>query len=177
MRMECYDYYESPLGQILLTATPKALTGLHFVGEKYYPTIPTEWRQRPRARMIARTRKQLREYFKGKRTVFDVPIAPAGTPFQRDVWQELLRIPYGKTTHYGAVAQRIGKPSAVRAVGAANGRNPISIIIPCHRVIGADNDLTGYAGGLQRKEALLRLEARVALVKMEAEGEFRLTPG
>lgn len=175
--MEYYDYYESPLGQILFTATPKALTGVHFVGEKYYPSIEPQWQQRPRARMIAVARKQLTEYFAGKRTAFDVPLDPAGTPFQRDVWQALLRIPFGTTTHYGAVAQRIGKPSAVRAVGAANGRNPISIIIPCHRVIGADNDLTGYAGGLQRKEALLRLEARVALVKMEAEGEFRLTPG
>lgn len=171
--MEYYDYYDSPLGQILLTATPQALTGVHFAGEKFYPAIAEDWQQKPRARMISRARRQLREYFKGKRRVFDVPLDPRGTAFQRDVWQELLRIPYGATTHYGAIAQRIGKASASRAVGAANGQNRISIIIPCHRVIGADKDLTGYAGGLARKDALLRLEARVVM----ASGEFRLTPG
>jgi len=171
--VEYFDYYDSPLGRILLTATRKALTGVHFVGEKYYPEIGSEWVQRPRARMIARARKQLREYFKGKRQVFDLPLDPQGTAFQRDVWQELLRIPFGATTHYGAIAQRLGKPGAMRAVGAANGQNRISIIIPCHRVIGADKDLTGYAGGLERKAALLRLEARVVM----AAGEFQLTPG
>jgi methylated-DNA-[protein]-cysteine S-methyltransferase len=168
-----YDYYDSPLGRMLLTATPKALTGVHFIGEKYYPAIDPAWLQKPRARMIARARKQLREYFLGMRVTFDVPLDPQGTPFQRDVWQELLRIPHGETTHYGEIARRLGNANAMRAVGAANGRNPISIIIPCHRVIGADKGLTGYAGGLARKEALLRLEARVTL----ARGGFRLTPG
>jgi len=168
--MEYYDYYNSPLGQILLVANDEAVTGLHFVGEKYYPAIDNAWRHQPNAKLIVRVRKQLDEYFAGKRQDFDLAVDPAGTPFQRGVWRALQKIPYGATMNYGALAQRIGKPSASRAVGAANGRNPISIVIPCHRVIGANGDLTGYAGGMERKAALLRLEAGGA-------GEFRLTPG
>lgn len=167
--MEYYDYYDSPLGQILLVATDEALTGLHFAGEKYYPAIDAAWQRQPRAPLILRARKQLDEYFAGKRKDFDLAVEPAGTAFQRKVWRALQNIPYGVTANYGAVATRIGKPSASRAVGAANGRNPISIVIPCHRVIGADGDLTGYAGGMDRKAALLRLEANGA-------GGFRLTP-
>jgi methylated-DNA-[protein]-cysteine S-methyltransferase len=168
--MEYYDYYDSPLGQILLTANDAALTGLHFVGEKYYPEVAAEWQRQPDAKLIVRARRQLAEYFAGRRKDFDLTVEPAGTPFQRGVWRALQKIPYGATTNYGALAQRIGKPTASRAVGAANGRNPISIVIPCHRVIGANGDLTGYAGGIERKQALLRLEAGSA-------GEFRLTPG
>jgi methylated-DNA-[protein]-cysteine S-methyltransferase len=168
--MEYYDYYDSPLGQILLVATGEALTGLHFAGEKYYPAMAAEWRRQPAAKIILHAREQLDEYFAGKRKTFDLMVDPAGTTFQRGVWRALQKIPYGATTNYGAVAQRIGKPSASRAVGAANGRNPISIVIPCHRVIGANGDLTGYAGGMERKDALLRLEAG-------SSEEFRLTPG
>ena len=156
--MQYFDFHDSPLGQILLVANDVALTGLHFVGEKYYPVIAADWQQRSDAKMIAQTRAQLDEYFAGKRKHFDLVLDPAGTPFQRDVWQALRMIPYGVTTNYGALAQRLGKPRASRAVGAANGRNPISIVIPCHRVIGANGDLTGYAGGMARKESLLRLE-------------------
>ncbi len=156
--MQYFDFHDSPLGQILLVANDVALTGLHFVGEKYYPVIAADWQQRSDAKMIAQTRAQLDEYFAGKRKHFDLALDPAGTPFQRDVWQALRMIPYGVTTNYGALAQRLGKPRASRAVGAANGRNPISIVIPCHRVIGANGDLTGYAGGMARKESLLRLE-------------------
>ena len=165
--MEYYDYYESPLGKILLVANERALTGLHFHGEKYYPAIDPVWQFKPDAKFIVRARGQLDEYFAGQRTEFDLPVEPAGTAFQRGVWRALQKIPYGATTHYGALAQRIGQPTASRAVGAANGRNPISIVIPCHRVIGANGDLTGYAGGLDRKQALLRLEAAHA-------GEFHL---
>jgi len=167
--MEYYNYYDSPLGQILLVATDEALTGLHFVGEKYYPAIAAEWRRQPDAKIILSARAQLDEYFAGKRKTFDLTVDPAGTAFQRGVWRALQKIPYGVTMNYGAVARCIGKPSASRAVGAANGRNPISIVIPCHRVIGANGDLTGYAGGMERKDALLRLEA-------DGAGEFRLTP-
>ena len=156
--MQYFDFHDSPLGQILLVANDVALTGLHFVGEKYYPVIAADWQQRSDATMIAQTRAQLDEYFAGKRKHFDLALDPAGTPFQRDVWQALRMIPYGVTTNYGALAHRLGKPRASRAVGAANGRNPISIVIPCHRVIGANGDLTGYAGGMARKESLLRLE-------------------
>jgi methylated-DNA-[protein]-cysteine S-methyltransferase len=168
--MEYYDYYDSPLGQILLVATDTALTGLHFAGEKYYPALAAGWRHDTQAKLIVQARQQLDEYFAGTRQDFDLTVDPAGTAFQRGVWHALQKIPYGTTTHYGALAQRIGKPSASRAVGAANGRNPISIVIPCHRVIGAGGDLTGYAGGLERKAALLRLEAN-------RPPDFRLTPG
>ena len=167
--MEYYDYYDSPLGQILLVASDAALTGLHFADEKYYPAIASEWLRQPDAKIILRARKQLDDYFAGTRKQFDLPVDPAGTAFQRGVWRALQKIPYGVTANYGAVAKRIGKPSASRAVGAANGRNPISIVIPCHRVIGANGDLTGYAGGMDRKEALLRLEAG-------GVGDFQLTP-
>ena len=168
--MDYYDYYDSPLGQILVTASDEALTGLHFVGEKYFPAIEEQWQRQPNAQLIVRARQQLDEYFAGQRKHFELAVDPAGTAFQRGVWRALQRIPYGVTTHYGDIAARIGKPTASRAVGAANGRNPISIVIPCHRVIGANGGLTGYAGGMARKEALLRLEAG-------GTHEFRLTPG
>lgn len=161
-------YYESPLGQILLTASESALTGLHFVGEKYYPNVLPAWRYDADFSVIRSTMTQLDEYFAGKRQAFDVALAPEGTQFQRLVWDRLTTIRFGETATYGELARRIGNANAVRAVGAANGRNPISIIIPCHRVIGANGDLTGYAGGLERKLALLRLES--------TGSEFRLAP-
>jgi methylated-DNA-[protein]-cysteine S-methyltransferase len=157
--MQYFEYYNSPLGKMLLVASDSALTGLHFVDEKYYPGVAADWQQTPSAKMIVQARKQLDEYFAGKLTEFDLPVEPEGTLFQCGVWLELQKIPYGTTINYGTLARRIGKPSASRAVGAANGRNPISIVIPCHRVIGANGDLTGYAGGMARKDALLRLEA------------------
>ncbi len=154
-----YAYYQSPLGQMLLTASASALTGLHFVGEKYYPGISNMWRRDANVTVIRSALAQLDEYFAGKRKSFDVALAPEGTEFQRQVWKSLTALRYGETATYGQLAQRVGHPNAVRAVGAANGRNPISIVIPCHRVIGADSSLTGYAGGLARKQALLRLES------------------
>lgn len=114
----------------------------------------------PVARQLAALRGALDAYFSGREIAFDVPLAPAGTPFQRDVWTALREIPFGATASYAEIARRIGRPRAVRAVGAANARNPIAILVPCHRVIGADGSLTGYAGGLERKRALLALEAR-----------------
>jgi methylated-DNA-[protein]-cysteine S-methyltransferase len=104
--------------------------------------------------------RQLREYFAGQRTRFDLPLHPAGTAFQRDVWSELQRIPYGETISYGELARRVGHPAAARAVGAANGANPIPIVIPCHRVIGANGKLTGFGGGIPVKQKLLALESR-----------------
>ena len=162
-----YRYYDSPLGQILLTASEIKLTGLHFVGEKYYPGISAEWRLEKEHTLLNSTMVQLAEYFSGTRKQFDVPLAPQGTDFQRQVWKSLTALPYGTTATYGQLAVNVGSPKAVRAVGAANGRNPISIIVPCHRVIGADGSLTGYAGGLARKQSLLQLES--------AKIEFRLT--
>jgi methylated-DNA-[protein]-cysteine S-methyltransferase len=161
-------YYESPLGQMLLTASESALTGLHFVGEKCYPKVLPAWRYDADFSVIKATAMQLAEYFTGTRQAFDIALAPEGTEFQRLVWDRLTTIRFGETATYGELAQRIGNANAVRAVGAANGRNPISIVIPCHRVIGADGSLTGYAGGLERKLALLRLES--------ARMEFCLAP-
>jgi methylated-DNA-[protein]-cysteine S-methyltransferase len=154
-----YAYYESPLGQILLTATSGALTGLHFVGEKYYPGIAPGWGYDDTTAVIKSAITQLDDYFAGNRKSFELPLAPEGTTFQRQVWNALIKLHFGETATYAQLAQRIGNPKAVRAVGAANGRNPISIIVPCHRVIGADGSLTGYAGGLERKKALLQLES------------------
>ena len=111
---------------------------------------------------LRRAKRQLREYFDGGRRAFDLPLAPAGTDFQHRVRQELGRIPYGETLSYGELARRVGRPGAARAVGAANGRNPLAVVVPCHRVIGADGALTGYGGGLPVKQALLALERRVA---------------
>lgn len=161
-----YTYYESPLGQILLTATDTALSGLHFVGEKYYPGVLPDWKRDHATSVLRATMAQLDEYFAGNRKSFAVALAPSGTEFQRKVWHALTQLRFGETLSYAQLAQRIGNPSAVRAVGAANGRNPISIVVPCHRVIGANGALTGYAGGLARKEALLRLESEAV--------EFRL---
>ncbi|HZP93058.1 MAG TPA: methylated-DNA--[protein]-cysteine S-methyltransferase [Burkholderiales bacterium] len=160
--MTVYTWYESPLGRMLLTAKDDALTGVHFADEKYYPGVDPGWRHDLDALVLRRAAKQLDEYFAGRRRRFDLPLAPQGTPFQRKVWQALTGIGYGTTISYGELACRVGDPGASRAVGAANGRNPISIMVPCHRVIGANGDLTGYAGGLQRKKALLALESAEA---------------
>jgi methylated-DNA-[protein]-cysteine S-methyltransferase len=162
--MTRYTWIESPLGRILLTSDGEKLTGLHFEREKYFPRIGEDWQESPRAPVLASAARQIHEYFAGERDRFDLPIAPAGTPFQQRVWQELLHIRCGQTTTYGDIARRIGAPQGVRAVGAAIGRNPISIIVPCHRVVGSTGALTGYAGGLERKRALLERERARDLV-------------
>lgn len=153
----CYDIMPSPLGPLTLVADDEGLCEICFEAEQR-PNTGDHWQRSPTRLAVAR--KQLDEYFAGKRTAFDLPLHPHGTPFQLAVWDALLRIPFGITVSYGELAQRIGKPKAVRAVGAANGRNPIPIIVPCHRVIGADHSLTGYGGGLWIKRALLGLEGR-----------------
>lgn len=150
-----YDVIHSPIGKLLLRSEDRALSGLAFLDEPFADR--TGWVRDP-ARFASWAR-QLGEYFAGGRKRFDGDIAMAGTDFQRRVWTELRRIPYGRTASYGDIAQRIGCPRAVRAVGLANKRNPIAIVVPCHRVIGADGSLTGYGGGLERKRFLLRLEA------------------
>lgn len=149
----------TPVGELLLTSNGEALTAVYFEDPKYGPTSTDGWIRD--AAVLADARQQLEEYFRGERTDFDLALAPAGTDFQRSVWRALTEIPFASTTSYGEIAGRIGKPSASRAVGAANGRNPISIIVPCHRVIGSGGDLTGYGGGLDRKRWLLNHEAVV----------------
>ena len=152
----------SPLGEILLTASVRgdALAGVHLEGQKYFPSDPGTWRENPRLPVLREAARQLREYFAGTRTRFDVALDPAGTPFQRRVWSAIGDVPFGETISYAELARRCGKPSAVRAAGAATGRNPITVIVPCHRILGSGGALTGYAGGLERKRALLGLEAR-----------------
>ncbi len=154
--------FQSPLGKMIIAATDKGLAGLWFEGQRHLPpelVEPPVWPSDPDHPVLQEVSRQLTGYFAGQRTQFDVPLDLAyGTAFQQSVWQALLKIPQGGTASYGEVSQRIGKPAAVRAVGAAVGRNPVSIIVPCHRVMGAKGALTGYAGGLERKTALLRLE-------------------
>jgi methylated-DNA-[protein]-cysteine S-methyltransferase len=140
--------YTSPLGPIRLVADDSALVALTFGETEARDDTP----------VLAAARAQLDEYFAGARTEFDLPLRLEGTPWERRVWEALLEIPYGTTTSYGALATRIGAPGSARAVGAANGRNPISIVVPCHRVIGASGALTGYGWGVERKSALLDLE-------------------
>ncbi len=154
--MTAYAVLDSPIGEILLTGEGGALTRLYMAPFDVDPI----WEHDPDA--LAEPLRQLTEYFAGGRRDFELALAPAGTAFQRQVWDRLLEIPYGETTTYGALALALGDPRKVRAVGLANGRNPISIVVPCHRVIGADGSLVGYGGGLERKRALLAHEAEVA---------------
>ena len=150
--------YDSPLGPMIVAATDRGLAGLWFEGQRHLPDN-SAWPERPQHPVLRRAVLQLQEYFGGSRTSFDLPLdLQGGTAFQQSVWQALLAIPRGGTTSYGVLSKRIGQPAAVRAVGAAVGRNPLSIVVPCHRVLGADGSLTGYAGGLERKSALLQLE-------------------
>ena len=150
--------YPSPLGHIVLAATDRGLAGLWFDGQRHQPAT-TDWPEASQHPVLLQAARQLQEYFGGQRTRFDLPLdLRGGTPFQQSVWHALLGIDAGKVSTYGALGRQINKPSAVRAVGAAVGRNPISIIVPCHRVLGAGGSLTGYAGGLDRKTALLKLE-------------------
>lgn len=153
-----YTTIDSPLGPLLLTAEDGQLIGVHFPGQKHDKPVRDGWQRDDDDALLTQARQQLSEYFAGERKQFDLPLAPHGTPFQQAVWNALRTIPFGVATTYSDIATRIGKPSAVRAVGAAVGANPIGIVVPCHRVVGADGSLTGYAGGLDRKVRLLELE-------------------
>jgi methylated-DNA-[protein]-cysteine S-methyltransferase len=160
-----YTAMASPIGELVLTANDDGLTGVHMVPHVDRADLRGARRDDDDA-VLAETRRQLDEYFAGDRTDFDLPLAPTGTDFQRLVWAGLCAIPYGETISYGELAERIGRPNAQRAVGLANGRNPIAVIVPCHRVIGADGSLTGYGGGLDRKQLLLGLERGVATLPL-----------
>ncbi len=152
-----YCYLDTPIGELLLAGEDGALAMIGFPKGSMRRDPEAEWiyNEKP----LANARQQLEEYFAGDRTDFDLPLKIEGTEFQVSVLKALQEIPYGQTVSYGEIAKRIGRPKAVRAVGAANGRNPIPIVVPCHRVIGSSGDLTGFGGGLDTKEALLRLEA------------------
>lgn len=150
---------DSPLGPLLLAASPKGLAGVWFTERQRDTPRGTDWAAQPGHPVLREAATQLTDFFLGQRHHFELPLDLAqGTPFQQAVWHALLTIPFGQTVSYGELAARIGRPRAVRALGGAVGDNPISIVVPCHRVIGARGALTGYGGGLDRKTALLRLE-------------------
>ncbi|HET9863131.1 MAG TPA: methylated-DNA--[protein]-cysteine S-methyltransferase [Steroidobacteraceae bacterium] len=152
-----YEDMDSPVGRLRLIASDAALVGIWFEHGRDARRACADF-ARQSSPLLERVRSQLGEYFAGKRREFDLPLDPRGTEFQRRVWARLTDIPYGETTTYGVLASELGDPRATRAVGLANGRNPIPIVIPCHRVIGADGSLTGFGGGLPIKAALLALE-------------------
>ena len=170
-RFGCID---SPIDPIMIVSDGVAITGIYMDAQKYGPARDAAWLERDDD-LIRSAQAQFGAYFRGELTAFDLPLAPEGTPFQLKVWQALRDIPYGETISYGELARRVGKPTASRAVGAANGHNPIGIVVPCHRVIGADGSLTGYGGGLDRKRTLLALEAEtLARGGMAAGGQRTL---
>jgi len=166
-----YCYLDSPIGKLLIAGDAQAIHHISFPknGKPAHPR--PDW-QESSSGPVAKAARQLREYFAGERIDFDLPLAPQGTGFQRSVWQRLREIPYGETISYGELAKRVGNPKASRAVGAANGQNPIPIVIPCHRVIGANGKLTGFGGGLPVKETLLALEARQLSLLSRRDGAF-----
>jgi methylated-DNA-[protein]-cysteine S-methyltransferase len=159
--MHYYDFYGSPHGQMLLVANSDALSGVYFDGQKYLPGIAPQWRRDARHATLRQAKRELAEYFGGARKRFEVALAAEGTPFQRSVWKVISSVAFGETITYGELAHRAGCAGSARAAGAATGRNPIGIIVPCHRIVGADGSLTGYAGGLDRKRALLALESEI----------------
>lgn len=152
-----YCHIPSPIGELLLTGDGTSLTRIYMQKQKYGAEVKPGWQRDESS--FREARRQLEAYFAGDLKQFDLPLAPAGTEFQQSVWRALIEIPYGETRSYGELARQLGSPKLNRAVGMANGRNPISIVIPCHRVIGADGSLTGYGGGVERKRWLLAHEA------------------
>lgn len=155
-----YDFLATPIGRLLLACDAAGLRCIAFEDARQAGCIGAGWRRDAGA--LRSAREQLAAWFAGELTVFDIALAPQGTPFQRAVWAELQRLPYAGTISYGELAQRLGRPAARRAVGAANGANPLPIVVPCHRVIGADGQLTGFGGGLALKRWLLQHERRHA---------------
>ena len=158
-----FTSWQGPLGAMTLAATPRGLSGVWFDGQRHGPDT-SPWRRDPDHPVLRQAIEQLTQYFAGHRQQFELPLdLSMGTPFQQQVWLALLGIQPGATTSYGSLSAAIGKPAAVRALGAAVGRNPVSVVVPCHRVLGTDGSLTGYAGGLERKTALLSLEGATLL--------------
>ncbi len=151
--------FDTPLGPMIATAASGALTAVDFADAKYAPVPEAGWTEDPEHAPLAACALQLGAYFSAQRPTFDLPTAPSGTEFQRRVWRAIAGVPYGETLPYARLAERAGAPGAARAAGAATGRNPLAVIVPCHRIVGANGRLTGYAGGLERKARLLELEA------------------
>ena len=156
--MSYYSLLSTPIGELLLTADAMALTGVYFAGCDHIPAASRSWKRKPHHAILRQTADQLQEYFAGARQNFSLALQLTGTSFQKAVWREIARIPYGETMTYSELAQCAGAPRAIRAAGTSTGRNPVSIIIPCHRVVGKGGTLRGFAGGLERKRQLLELE-------------------
>ena len=157
-----FTHAPSPLGELTVAASGGELYGVWFAGQKYFPAIDMSWAEDAQAPVLREAVAQLAAYFAGTRTRFDLPLAIRGTHFQQVVWTAIAAVEFGTTTTYGALAAHTGNASSVRAAGAATGRNPWSIVIPCHRIVGGGGALTGYAGGLERKRALLAHEDKIA---------------
>jgi methylated-DNA-[protein]-cysteine S-methyltransferase len=153
--------WTSPLGPMLLAASPDGLTGAWFDGQRHFAGRDAAWTIDANRPILREAVRELRAYFDGRLRAFDLPLDPQGTPFQRSIWHAIARVPYGSTITYADLARDAGAQGAARAAGAATGRNPLSIVVPCHRIVGASGALTGYAGGLARKRALLDLEIGV----------------
>jgi methylated-DNA-[protein]-cysteine S-methyltransferase len=151
-----YSYVDTPLGRLLLVGTKAALVGLYFADSQHTPPLERDWINDDT--IFAKAKAQLAEYFEGHRKAFDLPLEFTGTDFQKSVWRELSKIPYGQSISYGEIAKAIGRPKAVRAVGTAVGRNPLCLVGPCHRVLATGGGLGGYAGGIDKKKQLLKLE-------------------
>ena len=157
--MTRYRRIDTALGPLFATLSEAGIAAIHFEGGRHAPAISRDWVEDTHAPELTACERQLREYLAGKRRSFELPLAARGTHFQQRVWREIAAIGFGETVTYGELARRCGAPEAVRAAAAATGRNPHSIVVPCHRVVGADGSLTGYAGGLGRKACLLAMEA------------------
>jgi methylated-DNA-[protein]-cysteine S-methyltransferase len=153
-----YDIFVSSLGKITIAADENHVTELHIEEDRYFNNVPPSWKQNSNHPLLNKAMQEITEYFNNQRTEFDLPLSFKGTIFQEKVWNAILEIPYGKTITYKMLAEKIGSPKAIRAVGTAVGRNPICIIIPCHRILASDGSLGGYVAGLKRKEKLLSLE-------------------
>ena len=168
--MRYCDTYVSPYGPMFLVATNNGICGVYFKGQKYFPERDGNRQRAPGHAILKQAKQELAEYFAGKRRRFEVALDPDGTAFQRSVWNAISRVGFGETITYAMLAAKAGHRGSARAAGAATGRNPISIIVPCHRIIGANGSLTGYAGGLERKRALLALEGRLGKQVLAKEG-------
>jgi len=164
-----YAYLETPIGTLLIAGDTAAVQRITFPQHGRAAKAEPAWQESQRG-PVGEAIRQLREYFAGKRATFDLPLAPEGTAFQRGVWRQLQEIPYGETISYGELARRVGNPKAARAVGSANGANPLPIVIPCHRVIAGDGSLGGFGGGLPTKQTLLNLELRASVASRAVNG-------
>lgn len=160
--MTRFKRFTTALGPLLATANDLGITGIYFVGQRHEVDIAGDWREDRDDPVLTECARQLGEYFDAKRREFDLPLAAAGSDFQQRVWRAIARIPFGETISYAELARRAGAPGSARAAGAATGHNPLAVVVPCHRVIGSDGSLTGYAGGLERKTRLLEIEGALA---------------